>query len=411
MYGAFPRTVKGLAGMVYRRDPELEGVPAALENDLEDVDLAGSHLDVFSRMVFEDALEAGHAAILVDAPVSDQPVRDAASEKAAGLRPYWVHIRKDDILSWRTTRVNGAVVLDQVVIRETVYEPDGEYGETEVKRYKVYHRADPVTWEEYEERDGGEITAGATGVIKNVDEIPLAIAYGDRVAILESNPPLIDLAYTNVAHYQVQSDHLTALHKASVPIPVLIGVNPSAAIPVGPNVGIKLPEGGDFKYSEPTGAAFDATREQLTDFETQMAAQGLSFLQSDTRAAETAEAKRIDKAEQDSTLATAARSLQDALATALRFHAQMRGQGDNGGTVTINRDFERLTLDAQQVQAYSSLVATGQLSLDTLWLILGQGGVLPDEFDAELERANLDAELLAIGGGPPDTSDTADEEE
>jgi hypothetical protein len=393
------RSIKGLSGMVFRQDPELgEDVPAKIAQDLEDVDLAGTHVDPFMRSIFEDALEAGHAAILVDAPQSDGPAPNAAVEAAMGLRPYWVHIKKDDILSWRTSRVNGAVVLDQAVIREVVYEPDGEFGEKKVTRFKVYRRADPVTWIEYQKTDGEEVTQVATGVIANVSEIPLCPVYTDKTGVLESDPPLLALAYTNVAHYQVQSDHLTALHKASVPIPVLVGVDVKAAIPVGPNVGVKVPTDGDFKYVETTGAALGATADQITKFETQMAREGMSMLQHETRAAETAEAKRIDKSEQDSTLAVAARSLQDAIEQALGFHAQMRGLGDKGGQVVVNRDFERLTLDAQQVDAYSKLVAIGQLSLDTLWSVLAEGGVLPDNFDPDVERTQLDTDILEVGG-------------
>jgi hypothetical protein len=168
---------------------------------------------------------------------------------------------------------------------------------------------------------------------------------------------------------------------------------------VGPKVGVKVPEGGYFKYAETTGAALGATAEQIKQFETQMAREGMSMLQHETRAAETAEAKRIDKSEQDAALAVAARSLQDAYEQALSFHAQMRGLGDSGGSVTVNRDFEKLTLDAQQVDAYAKLVASNAMSLDTLWKILADGGVLPDDFDAELERTQLEGEVMAISGG------------
>jgi hypothetical protein len=391
--------------MVFRRDPEYENVPSALESDMEDIDLAGTHADVFLRDLFADALEVGHAFILVDAPKADGPAPNAAAEALLGLRPYWVHVKKDDCLSWRTVRESGAVVVEQVVIRETVQEADGEFGDRSVVRYKVYHRADPVTWEVWEERDKGEPEQKSQGIIANVSEIPLVPVYGDRSGIFESNPPLLDLAHLNVAHYQVQSDHLTALHKASVPIPVLVGVDTKSQMPVGPNVGVKLPEGGDFKYAETTGAALNATRQQLVDFEKQMAIQGMGMLMSETRAAETAEAKRIDKSEQDSALTVAARSLQDATEEALSFHAQMRGLGDDGGSVAVNRDFERLSLDAQQVQAYAGLVAAGQLSLETLWRILAEGGVLPDEFDAEVERASLDSELAGLVSSIPETDE------
>jgi hypothetical protein len=104
-----------------------------------------------------------------------------------------------------------------------------------------------------------------------------------------------------------------------------------------------------------------------------MAALGLSMLQNETRAAETAEAKRMDKSEQDSALAVAARGLQDCLERALQFHAQYMGLTD--GTIEVNQEFEHLTLDSTQITAYSQLHQAGQISLDTLWAMLEDGNV------------------------------------
>ena len=104
-------------------------------------------------------------------------------------------------------------------------------------------------------------------------------------------------------------------------------------------------------------------------------------------------AKRIDKAEQDSALSTAARSCQDAIEVALAFHAQMLGL-DPVGSIVINRDFERLSLDPQAIKQIADMVAAGTVSLETAWAMLRDGGALPDNFDAEVERARLDGEML-----------------
>jgi hypothetical protein len=152
---------------------------------------------------------------------------------------------------------------------------------------------------------------------------------------------------------------------------------------------IKLPQGGDAKYLEPTGAALDSSRQELQDILQNMAALGLAMLQRDTRAAETAEAKRIDKSETDSRLAAAARGLQDAIEEALGIHALWIGEAD-GGSCDINRDFEQQPLDPQMLKVLSEMVGAGDLDLDTLWDIMKAGGVLPDTFDNEIVRAKLE---------------------
>ena len=46
-------------------------------------------------------------------------VRVSPGSKDLGLRPYWVHVLKENVLSWRTAREAGHTVLQQIVIRET----------------------------------------------------------------------------------------------------------------------------------------------------------------------------------------------------------------------------------------------------------------------------------------------------
>ena len=400
LFNGFGRTIVGLSGMVFRRDPELsDDVPEEIQAHLENVDGEGTHIDVFAKDVFDDALEVGHCGILVDVPQAPKPppgqkVLSLADERAAGIRPRWVKYAKEDIISGRSKVIGEQHVLTQLVLRETVQEPVGAFGDAAVERHRVLRRSDAgvVTYELWEQPPGKSepVIVQEEALVTNVSEIPFAVVYGKRTGLLKSIPPLVDLAWTNVSHYQVQSDHLYALHIASVPIFVLTGVDPKQTVEVGPNVLIKIPDPqGDAKYAEHSGAALGQTRQQLMDFKADMAVLGLAMLQHETRAAETAEAKRIDKSEQDSALATAARSLQDALEVALGFHADFM-RLESGGSVVVNRDFEKLTLDAATINAYSQMAALEQISIDTMWQILAEGGALPDGFDPETEKDLLE---------------------
>jgi hypothetical protein len=399
-FNAIKRTIVGLVGMVFRRDLEQRDIP----DEIDTTQIDGRRdINVFSRDLLAEAITDGHALILVDAPrwYGTKPLT-RKEEKEHGILPYWVLVRADQVVNWRTERLGYRDLLAQVTIRERWVEADGPFGEEGVENYAVYRRVirdgkSTVEWERWLRRSKGDLLKTDQGIIANITEIPLVGVYSNRMAMLESEPPLLDLAYTNIAHSQVQADHLTALHKASVPILVVKGapIRPGEEIPTGPNTGLFLPDTGGAEYIEHSGNALGATRQQLRDFEAQMARLGMSMLQHETRAAETAEAKRIDKSEQDSALASTARSLQDGLNQALGFHAQMMGLAD-GGSVVVNRDFDRLTLDAAETREYSQLVANSQLSLETLWAILSEGGVLPDGFDPELERAHLDADMAGL---------------
>ena len=396
---AVERTVTGLAGMVFRKDPTLgDDVPDVIAQHLENVDYAGAHLDTFARDLFEDGLESGHAGILVDAPSvqsADGRRLFAAEEQALGVRPYWIPIRKEQIIGWRTVNEGGKTVLAQLVIHEPTTVDDGAFGEKAIDRYRVYKReAGQVTVEVWEAKEKGEAPELDTGpdVVTNQTEIPFSVFYARRTGFLESRPPLLDVAYTNIAHYQTLADHRYCLHISNVLTPVISGVDADAEITFGPNSGIKIPapEGRAY-YLEPAGNAFEANIKQLQEFKADMATGGLSMLQRERKAAETATANRQDSNVERSQLAAAARSLQDCLESALQFHANFL-RLESGGSIAINREFEDQTLTSDEVERFSQLVLRDQWSLDTLWAKLQEGGVNPADFDADTERDRLESE-------------------
>ena len=400
--------------MVFRRNPELgDDVPEEIVKHWEDIDKRGNHGDVFLKNVFHDGMEAGHAGILVDYPKVENPdAQTLRDEREKDLRPYWVHIHKEDIRNFRTIQVNGETVLQQISIRQSTYEPDGDFGEEEVVRYRVYSRVNiaatgedekmGVRWEVWEEDDSDEPQpTSEKGVLANVDAIPFVVIYGRPTGFLTSVPPLLDLAWLNVLHYQTNSDYYHACHIGCVPMLAVMGADSDGEVEIGPNSTLNLPEGAKAEWVETSGTALEQARKTLKDLEGQEAVMGLSLLQGEKRAAETAEAKRMDKSEKDSALTTAARSLEDGIEQALKFHAQHMGL-DKGGTASVNRDFEQQQLSPEEIGVLSQMVQAGNLSQETLWQMLQEGEVLPDEFDAEVERTRLEGAGMVPPRPEPD---------
>jgi len=412
LFNAFRRTVKGLVGLVFSNETKIgDDVPPGIVEYLENVDLEGRDIDSFSRDVFEDGFLDGHAGIFVDfQEVAQGSIESLAQERQAGLRPYWIPLRKQDVLKFSTIKVNGRRVLSLLRWKESGEEDDGRWGERSVTRIREYRlvraqneSGDPyiaVQWSVYEEvKDGPgkkKWLLRSSGTFEGMDEIPLATAYTNRTGYLESEPPLLDLALENIKHWQKRSDKDNVEHVACVPILTLIGVEEEkpGAFSVGPTVGLMLPKGGDAKFAEIQGSGLEASRLSLKDIEHRMAILGLSMLMSETRSAETATSKRIDKSESDAQLILAARNMQQALNEALRLTAKWEGL-NSGGTVEVNRDFEKKLLDPQMFAALLDAVDRGRISLETFWDAAKRGEVLSEDFDPELERVRLAEEGMA----------------
>lgn len=432
LYNALKRTVEGLTGFVFRRDVQLgDDMPPVIAEHMEDVDLAGTHLDVFARNIMQDALLMGHAGILVDFPSEGGAALTLADEQRAGLRPYWVAIRKDDIVSWRSTVEQGTAILTQLVLRESRRVPMGAFGEREDEQYRVLTRTlvdgvPVVAFKVLCVLPTKAVQTVSEGVYGNQTKIPFVeVVSPGTTALLVSTPPLLDLALLNVAHYQMWSDYATSIHKTCVPIFFGAGfsdIGPDGApapLLLGPSTGLitSNPQ-AKAEYVSHTGAAHGSVKDALTDLKAQMGALGIAMLAPQTRAAETAEAKRLDKSTGDSTLGVAARALQDALEEALDFHAAYLKLPD-GGSVIVNRDFDSIAMEPAVMMAYVAAAKDAGLPVRLLLDAWQAGGRIDPDVDLDRLEFEMQAEQAAkaalaqslananAGGGSSDNGGTS----
>lgn len=435
-YNAFEHTLKGLAGMIFRKDPVVSedcdveirgdaenGIPGLVNN----IDNQGTHLDVFLREAAEVALRYGHVYIHVDMPPvmtqGSNPDGSANLEdyRKAGMRPYLTYYTPKQALNWRTEIRNGALHLTQITFEETALVPDGDYGEKAVKRYRVLRRGE---WQTFlfdkQAPQGSQIVAENSGTVPSFPHsIPLICIYANKCAPFISHPPLVDLGHLNVSHWQLGSDYRHILHVANVPVLCRSGYNATtrngAAENFGPNRIIDVAQGGDVWWAEHHGYAIGHARTEILDLEQRMSVLGLSLLARKTDAsAVTATEKRIDSAEQSSSLGLFARNLQDGVKQAFEYLAIYLGKpAEKGGSVTINNSFDDLSLDPQKLGQYSKMVSEGQLSIETLWQMMQMYGELPENFDpeTEMDRIVTAAELNADGmtDGEEDGDDLSDD--
>ena len=70
-----------------------------------------------------------------------------------------------------------------------------------------------VGWALLEVTEKKTVIQVGEGTYPTQAEIPVSeIVTSGRVSMFESSPPLLDLAYLNVAHYQQWSDYATSIH-------------------------------------------------------------------------------------------------------------------------------------------------------------------------------------------------------
>ena len=386
------RLERMLAGMLTRKPVRLNDTADPIREHLFNVDLQGNDLNVWTYETTRKMVRYGHVGVLVDAPTSGQ-----------SGRPYWVTYTPRDILGYRTEIINGEVKLSQLRLQEKVSVPDGLYGEKIIDQIRLLTRGGFEIHQKGKNNLFVKVDEGTT----SLTEIPFSVAYANRLNLLESRPPMSDIAELNLKAYQIQSDLDNQLHISAVPMLAFYGFPQSSEeVTAGPGEAIAFPADGRAEYIEPAGRSYDAQFKRLDVLSNQINELGLAAVLGQKLSAETAEAKRIDRSQGDSTMMVVAQQMQDMIDNCLQFHGQYINA--EAGSCFVNRDFLSQRLEPQEIQALLQLYTSGSITQETLLKQLHEGEVLGDEFDIEEEIESTQSGGLVEMAQP--TKPKADEE-
>src|SRR5688572_2168560 len=127
-YNATARTGSGYIGMIFRRQPIVTyPQSAAIFPTFEtDTDLLGTTLEGYAKQVAIDVIQVARAGTLID-------WTDDLD------RPHCIHYRAEDIINWRTARINGKSRATLIVLREwnAVADPADPFATEYQENYRV----------------------------------------------------------------------------------------------------------------------------------------------------------------------------------------------------------------------------------------------------------------------------------
>lgn len=405
LYEGFTKTVSRLTGRVFSEPLQLlEDVPEVLVALAEDIDLQGSQISVFANEWFSQGLAKGLCHVLVDMPRAvpreDGRQRTRADDLAEKRRPYWTLILPENVIHMSSTFVNGREVLTQVRIKESVVEENG-FEEIEVEQIRVLR---PGSVEIYRrETSGGKQTdrwivheSWETGF----PSIPLITFYaGRRQRLMLCKPPLQDLAYLNVLHWQSHADQQNILTVARFPMLAASGVEDAEGVEVGPYKFLTLPDPtAKYYYVEPECTSIDAGQKSLEDLEDKMESYGGTLLQRRPGSV-TATEKAIDTSENVSELEVMATVFKDCVETALMLTAQWQALGeDAGGSIELSVDTSDYQPDSADLSTLEKARDRRDISRKAYIEELQRRGIISEDYDPEDDEAQIEQELTAFAG-------------
>ena len=411
LYPGYADACSTATGLAFSEGVTLgEDVAAQIVDLWENVDYAGTHGDVFWANAFNDSLHVGVGHVLAEYPRAEG-IETLADEREAGLRPYLIYVPGDAVLGWRVSYSNGMTRLVQFRYLEVTTEPDGNFGEKEVQRVRVYYASDAESpYARYEVYKLGTVgAAGANGepILESAGplaphtEIPLSSWYaGPKTGYLMARPFFEGVASANLELWQSGSDQRANLHFARVSLFVFRGFTADEAKQVqaiGPAARIACSDAGagvDVVGGNP--AALGDGWKDMERLTATIRERSLKPLLSSTGAAETATGRAIDASREMSALERAMRSLQDAMEDANGNMAIWMGLDYlAGGSVMLAEELSPEPSQVDDVRVILDMHRAGLLSKHTALDESAKKLSLSDDFDLDAELERIEAE----GGG------------
>lgn len=390
----------------------------------EDVDRQGNDISTFAEDTFYQSVADGIGYLLVDSPSTGGAQLTVKEAKELNIRPYIVFIDGPSMIAFRRSLVNGAHVPTYIRYIVETTDFDDQSKAIEVKTvheiqaaspgrsgfFRVYESRDKQDWEVIDEGDYhfDQVT---------VEPFNLGKKHERKADIV--TPPFLDLAETNIAHWNSQSDQNNILEHSRFAMYVFKGMEPPKdaqgeplEVEFGPATYFFIPPNGENQASMGVDAVtlkVDGLIQGWTDLdrkEASMKAMGLEPLTPKNAGALTASERIIEEKSTNSRLANWTIRFAKVLEKVFSYMGLWAGlKNASNVKIIINTEFGVTEKEINEIKFLQQMHSMGQLSLQTLLEEVQRKQVFDSEFDVnqELVRINEEHNVGGVSYEPPGT--------
>lgn len=371
-------TIAGMVGVIHRTEIQVE-MPDSMNGLWERATPDGLPLEALARRITQELLTMGRYGLLAGAP-----------EEGADL-PWISGYGAEAIINWSPDRDfyvldesgnvrNGFDWKEEKRYRALYLDENGKYyGE-------LFTDSNTTQGEEYQ-------PTGRAG--KKLERIPFTIIGARDLSVNPEVPPLIGIARSAIAQYQLSADYRWQLFMSGQETFVVInGESPeqlgsSVILNLQGTEGLTAP---DAKYVGPNCQGIQAHERAIEAEKQDAAAAGARLFEQEDRAQESGSARRMRYAAQTASLATISLAGSQGLESALRDVAVMIGADPEQVVVKPNLDFLDSTLGTDEILNLVKAWQAGAYSYETLYERLQKGEAVSAERSAEDELKIMDRE-------------------
>lgn len=424
-YNVTDRTLEGMAGQLFLRDPQVK-LPPEVEILKLNSDGGGLTLDQSAYRTVRHVISYGRAGILVDFPVQDGPVTKADIAKG-DIQPTITIYNPWDIINWRTEQRGSKKVLTLVTLREVIDEEgDDGFQLTTMEQYRVLKLDKTGTHvvEVYKKQSKGfssvpDATYNPTDASgKPLTEIPFKFIGSENNEPSPNKPPLYNLASVNIAHYRNSADYEESCFIVGQATPVLSGLTQDwvdnvlkGHVTFGSRAAIQLPVGGkaELLQAAENSLPFEAMKHK----EDQMVAIGAKLVQLQRKSSSATE-KIIETTSESSLLMNVSLNVSQAFEWAISIATGFLSKAKAEVKYQLNRDFDLTSMTSDDQNALIKEWQSAALSFKEMRAGLRKAGIATqtdEEARADIQKdiddglipdpTLLNAPPAAPGANPP----------
>jgi hypothetical protein len=397
-YNMVYRTVTGLTGSIFRRDPRLLKPGAKLKKLAKRISKDGLSLNVFSKVVAQEMLSVGRYGVLAD----------KTNSESITAQPYLAGYTCENILDWTTTEIDGRDEYDYILLREFKVDrrlfhfegdeakPNVNYGQlfTCYRILRLLWNDEDNRWEytqEYYARDDEDA---------NLTEDPdvfLPLVYGvpmKRIPFRFFNattnlpdiekPPVLDILTLNMSHYKTYAQLEHGRYYTANPVYTVSGGQEDDEYHIGPSVVWEIGSGEKAEILEFSGQGLKSLETALSTKEGQVASLGGRLLGDSSSAGQSDNQIKLKDRNEQSLLLNVTTVLNENFTDLLRIIGEWMNEAvDETMEFRVNQDFLLDQAAAREFRAVAMMYKDGQLPIEVFYEYMLKADVIPEYVDID----------------------------
>lgn len=386
-YNFTGRTVMALTGTLFRRQPQITGLPEKLSKKLETLSDEGASFRMFAQQIGQEVLTLARVGVLLDLPEGS----------STDPQPYLTQYTAENIIDWTEGRhpKTGRKRLERVVLRE-FHLISETVANISVQKYAARYRVLRLVNERYvvevHENDKGD--ADVTGkdlkdtIYPSRRGVPLDFIPFRLFGVIMTNAnveksQVLDIAALNISHYRsyVHLEH----GRFFVGLPIYYAEKISdegGDYVLGPSRVWELEKGANAGIIECNGQGLKFLENALATKEAQAASLGGRMIGVTAQStAETDNQTKLKERNEQAILLCVALGLDAGFTTLMRWWVWWSNESQETADeveVEFNKDFLFDSTGAREFRAIQSMYSAGLLPIEVLYDALRKAEVIPD---------------------------------